>query len=152
MFFISSQKREISVPILSRFAFLYNFAFPLSCTNLRSRVPARNARTLGTRERKARNERPSLVVDYADTVLGKSLTTLTWCQRSRWLRGHTFFANIFAKTKKFSKPFSPVHGGQIESLTEKNGEKSRDNVPLMVLKSENRPSYTFKTFKFNSRW
>ena len=25
--------------------------------------------------------------------------------------GHTFFANIFAKTKNFAKPFLPVHMG-----------------------------------------
>ena len=30
---------------------------------------------------------------------------------SQQLRGHTFFANIFAKTKHFLKPFLPAHMG-----------------------------------------
>ena len=34
----------------------------------------------------------------------QNLPKVSPCQRSRWLRGHSFFANIFAKTKKFAKP------------------------------------------------
>ena len=45
--------------------------------------------------------------------------------------GHRFFANIFAKTKTFAKPFLPVHmGPRWNLLSKKNGQKSRDNVPL----------------------
>ena len=40
--------------------------------------------------------------------------------RSRWLCWHTFFANIFAKMKKFAEPILPVH----------MGPKSCDTVPL----------------------
>ena len=32
----------------------------------------------------------SVVVDYADTLSGWSLTTQTWCRRSRWLSEYSF--------------------------------------------------------------
>ena len=55
MFYISSQEREISVPILSLSAFLR------SCIKLA--VPrARVRKRLGMRERKTRHARPSLLV------------------------------------------------------------------------------------------
>ena len=52
------------------------------------------------------------------------------CQRRRWLRGHTFFANIFAKKKNFAKLFLPVHMGPRWSFLNKKCRKSRDTVPL----------------------
>ena len=42
-------------------------------------------------------------------------------------------SNIFAKTKKFAKPFLPVRlGPRSNLLRSKNGRKSRDTVPLSV--------------------
>ena len=52
---------------------------------------------------------------------------------SRWLRRHTFFANIFAKTKKFAKLSLPVHMGPRSNLLGKTKvKKSRDAVPLKI--------------------
>ena len=62
----------------------------------------------------------SIVVDYVDTMFALSLAMLTQCLRScwtlltrclcsHWLREHTFFAKIFAKTKKFAKSFFCRH-------------------------------------------
>ena len=42
---------------------------------------------------------------FADMVSEYSMTTRTWCRRIIWLRGHKFFAAIFAKTKNSAKPF-----------------------------------------------
>ena len=50
-----------------------------------------------------------IVNDYGNRVSEKSMTTLTPCQRSRWLCRHTFFANILAKMKSYAKPLLPVH-------------------------------------------
>ena len=44
-------------------------------------------------------------------------------------------SNIFAKTKKFAKPCTPLHMGpsqSLESFKQKNGRKSRDTVPLFL--------------------
>ena len=57
--------------------------------------------------------------------------TLTLCQRSHWLRGHTFFANILAKTKNFAEPLLPFKWGSGAVFLIKKGRKSRDTVPLM---------------------
>ena len=57
----------------------------------------------------------------------KSLTT-----RTRDFR--TLPLNIFEKTKKFAKPFSPVHMGlRSNLLSNKNGRKSRETVTLRNL-------------------
>ena len=52
-------------------------------------------------------------------VSAYSLTTLTQCPLSCWLRGHTFFANVFTKMKKSEKPFLPVHMGPRSDLSSK---------------------------------
>ena len=44
---------------------------------------------------------------------------LTRCQSICWLRGQTFFANIFAKMKNFAKLFSPIHMGSRSNLLSK---------------------------------
>ena len=95
--------------------------------------------------------RVRLVVDNADTLSKLSETTPTPCLRSHWLRWnrvrvvneyftkcprsqrlrlHKFFANIFAKMKKFAKPFLPVHPGPRSKLLSKKGSKTCDTVPL----------------------
>ena len=48
-----------------------------------------------------------LVVDHADIISVLLFTSLTLCQRSRWLCGHSFLP----KMKSFAKPFLPVHLG-----------------------------------------
>ena len=54
-----------------------------------------------------------VVVDYADTGF------------------LSLRSNIFAKTKKFAKSILPVHMGPSSILlSQKNGQKSRDTVPL----------------------
>ena len=45
-----------------------------------------------------------------------------------------FQSNFFAKTKKFAKPFSPVHMASKSNLLSKNDRKSRDTVPLNLQK------------------
>ena len=52
----------------------------------------------------------SVVVDNTDTMTAERLTTMTQCQRSRWLRGHMFFANIFEKTKILQSRKRPTTG------------------------------------------
>ena len=65
---------------------------------------------------------PSHIVnDYRDTVSTKSMTTWT-CD----------FMTIFTKKIRFAKPFMPVYtvrdSGRV--FFHKNGQKSRDTVPL----------------------
>ena len=61
-----------------------------------------------------------------------TLTTLTPCQRFQRLCGHTFFANIFAKTNNFAKPLLTVHMGSryVEFFYFKKCRKSLDTVPF----------------------
>ena len=69
------------------------------------------------------------------------MTRLTSCRHSQRLRcqcvsvvndyADTFFANIFAKTENFTKPFLSVYmGAQVEYFDKKKSRKSRDIVPL----------------------
>ena len=64
---------------------------------------------------------------------------LTQCQYSRWLHRHTFFTNIFLKKEKVRETvFACSYGLHVESLKQKkNGQKSRDTVPLKLF-SENK--------------
>ena len=56
------------------------------------------------------------------------------CLRSRWIRGHTFFANIFVNTKKFAKPFGLfIWADQVESFKPKKWLKILWHCPFRVL-------------------
>ena len=99
------------------------------------------------RSQRLRGHCVSVVNNYADIVSGNyftlekvkkthkkvvNVTTLTRCQRSQRLRGHCVsVVNDYAKTKKFAKPFLPVHMGlRSNLLSQKNVKKSCDTVPL----------------------
>ena len=60
----------------------------------------------------------------------KCVSALSLSTRTRDFQ--TLRPNIFPKTKKFAKPFVPVHlGPRWNILSKNNGRKSRDAVPLM---------------------
>ena len=80
----------------------------------------------------------SVVNNYAATrprshwihghVLKKSMTTLTQCPLSCWLRWHD--VRVLVDYADTSKPFLPVHMGPRWSFWIKKCWKSRDTVPL----------------------
>ena len=74
-----------------------DFFLYLSCSKDSSWAPNEQAKTVSKR--------------YSITKFENWVSAYCNCQRSQRLRGHTFFSNIFAKTKNFAKPFWPVHIG-----------------------------------------
>ena len=60
---------------------------------------------------------------FADMVSEYSMTTRTRCRRIIWLRGHMFFAAIFAKKKKFRETVLAYSYGARVAFLQKEGQK-----------------------------
>ena len=65
------------------------------------------------------------------SFVGKKLRLAFGTVYNRWLRGHTFFGNIFAKTKKFAKPFTSVHMGPRSNFLSKKMVKNLVTLSLL---------------------
>ena len=60
-----------------------------------------------------------------------TMLILLLCQRSKQLRGNTFFANFHQYLRETVFVYS--YGAQVESFNQKKGRKSRDTFPLICL-------------------
>ena len=68
---------------------------------------------------------------------------------SRTRNFRTLQSNVFAKTKKFMKPFSPVPmGSRLNLLSQKNVRKSRDTVMRFLLHN----LFLYKPFILATDW
>ena len=86
-------------------------------------------RFLGDFDRKVQKSGVS-VVKRGDIRSRESFNIFQKCPRSRWLRRHTFFADIFRENEKVETIFACSYGTQIESFKQINGKKSCDTDPL----------------------
>ena len=92
-----------------------------------------------------RSHRVSIVIDYAHTVSAWQVTSADT----------RFFANIFAKTKNFAKPFfASSYLFQVEIFDSKKCQKPRDTVPLNSNRTGalERNKFSTAEFKKHQHW